>query len=315
VVKVLVTGATGFVGRSTCLALARAGAEVIAAARRHVTVPGAAATRIVADVSRRPDWDAVLQDTDAIVHLAAHVHVTGRAADSDQFRRINVDGTAALVEAALAADVRRFVYVSSIKVLGERSGPKPLDATSRPSPEDAYAVSKLEAEAVVRDRLGTAREPVILRPPLVYGPGVGANFLSLLRLCDTPWPLPLGLADNFRSLIFVENLADAIGRAATTAHSECGPWIVTDGEDIEMVDLVRRLRRLLGHPQRLLNISPAALTALAKLVGRSIAVGKLLQPLQADSRAFCDRFQWTPPFTVDDGLAATVRWYVRNKVR
>lgn len=310
--RVLVTGAGGFVGRALCPALAAAGHEVIAGVREGAPPPGAHAHRTLGDLAEERPLDAAMAGTDAVVHLAARVHMMRETAADPLplYRRVNVDGTRRLVEAAARAGVRRFVLLSSIKVNGERTTTRAFAETDTPAPADAYGISKQEAEemlAALAARAGLAG--VVIRTPLVYGPGVRANFLSLLRLCDSPWPLPFGgVRANRRSLIGLDNLVDAI--AITVAHPAAnGIYLVRDGEDLSTAALIRRLRNALNRPVRLLPVPAALMEASLRALGRGALADRLCGSLAIDSGRIARDLGWQPPRTVDEELAATVAWY------
>lgn len=310
--KILVTGAQGFVGAALCRRLAASGHAVTGLVR---TEPPAAAApgwmRLVAvgDFEAVADFRPFVDGTDAIVHLAARVHMMRETADDPAaaYRRANVDVTRRLAEAANAAGTERFVFLSSVKVNGEATTGKPFDENDPPAPQDPYGVSKLEAERA----LAAFANVTILRTPLVYGPGVKANFASLMRLCDTCLPLPLdGIAGNRRSLLFLGNLTHAIERVLTVSGAAsppvvAGPFLLSDGEDLSTAGLVRRLRASFNRRTLPLPVPAGLLRSLAALAGRSAAADRLCGSLQVDSRRFREAFDWSPPFTVDQGLAAT----------
>jgi len=309
-VKVLVTGAGGFVGRALLPALAVRGHVARPAARRAIAAPDSV---VVPDVGPDTDWRAALDGCDGVVHLAARVHMI-RDTSADplaDFRRVNRDGTRRLAEAAVAAGVSRFVFVSTAKVLGECSAPgRPFDDSSPPAPRDPYSVSKLEAETALREACaGPATEWREFRPPLVYGPGVGANFLRLLQAVDRRRPLPLGLIANRRSLVYVGNLVAAIVACLEASTLAGAGWLVTDGEDLSSPELVRRIAAALGVRPSLLPVPPAILRLGARMAGKSAEADRLLGDLAFVPTALARELSWRPPFTVDDGLAETVRWY------
>jgi nucleoside-diphosphate-sugar epimerase len=315
--RVLVTGADGFVGQTLLPALARAGHAVRAAVRAPRVgrlFPGIA----VGDIGPATDWSAALEDIEGVIHLAGRAHVM-REATADPlapYRRVNVEGTRRLAMAAAAAGVRRFVFVSSIKVNGERTGDRPFTAADRPCPEDAYGLSKWEAEQVLGESaVAGGMETVVLRPPLVYGPGVKGNFLSLLRLCDRGWPLPLGAVRNARSLVYVGNLADAL--VGTLGHPAASgrTFLVKDGEDVSVPELVRRIAAALGRPARLLPVPPAILRAGAAMAGRSGAAARLLGSLTVDDRPIREILAWQPPFSMLEGLRETAAWFRSSSPR
>jgi nucleoside-diphosphate-sugar epimerase len=301
---VVVTGAGGFVGLPLCTLLARAGTEVRAAVRRECAPLAELAAQsrlrqvIVGDIGdEATDWSATLAGADAVVHLAARVHVPGPvgAEDHDHFRKINVDASLRLVQAAARARVRRIVLVSSAKV-GDG--------------QDAYSRSKRDAERLLREATqASGVECVIVRPPLVYGPRVRANFLRLLRVVGSGIPLPLASVANHRSLVYVGNLADAL--QACIAHPSAAGQIfaVSDGEDVSTPELVRRIAGALGRPARLFPF-PVALLALAgRLAGQAQTIGRLTEDLVVDSAPIRALLGWRPPFSMAQGLTETAAWY------
>jgi nucleoside-diphosphate-sugar epimerase len=309
--KVLVTGATGFVGQMLCAQLSGQGHEVRGSVRGTSRVALPTVTVKLGEIGPTTDWSAAVDGVDAVVHLAARVHILEDAvADAlSEYRRINVEGTRSLAAASLRAGVRRLVFLSSAKVYGERSA-RPFTEGVPPHPEDAYAVSKLEAEEALKDALAGGRTKwTILRPPLVYGPGVRANFLQLMRAVARGMPLPLARIDNRRSLVYVGNLVDAI-EACLEAEAAAGKtWPVSDGEDLSTPELVRRFARALNRPARLVPVPIPLLRLAGGLSGRSATVRRLVESLQVDATAIRVALPWTPPFSVDQGLQETIRWF------
>ncbi len=310
--RVLVTGARGFVGRALCPALRDAGHRVIAAVRNTDALPEGCDVRLVDDIGPETDWTAALQDIEAVVHLAARVHVMRESAADPltAFRRTSTEGTLCLARAAARAEVERFLFLSSVKVLGEASPHGPLTDASPPNPQDPYAVSKREAETGLSDLAREfGMEVVILRPPLVYGPGVRGNFLSLMRLVDRGLPLPLRAVQNRRSLLGLGNLADAIGLCLTHPAASGGAFLLRDGEDLSTPELVRRLARALERRPRLWPLPEPVLTLAAGALGKSAEARRLLESLTVDDRPIRQELGWNPPFTVDQGLAETAAWF------
>ncbi len=339
----LVTGATGFVGRVLVNELVRRGHSVRAAVRRgdvaHV-VPAQAGTQSarskgwipavagmtqgpgcrdstarreidiveIGDLSPTTDWRSALRGIDTVFHLAARVHVRNRAQDEAELERVNVAATIALARAALEAGVRRFVFASSVKVMGETSGDRPFVESDAPRPQDAYGRSKLAAERALVE-LDGGLDITIVRPPLVYGPDVRANFLALLRLADSPWPLPLAGANSRRSLVCVGNLVDALIACATVQHATPATYFVSDGHDPSVAELVTQLRAALGQRARLWTLPAALSRALATALGRGDAVQRLFAPLQVDTSRIRRELGWTPPFDQRAALEATARWF------
>jgi len=310
--KVLVTGANGFVGLSVCTALLARGHGVRAALRNtgRTAVRGAEPCA-VGDIGPATDWSRAVAGAEGVVHLAARVHQMRDDAPDPlaAHRLVNRGGTEALARAAAAAGARRLVFLSSVKVMGE-SRPEPYADTDLPAPLDAYGRSKWEAEQVLTE-VGRAAglETVVLRPPLVYGPGVGANFLRLIEAVDRGVPLPLGSVRNRRSLVYVENLADAVCAALTHPTAAGRAWLVSDGEDLSTPELIRRLARALGRRPRLLPVPVGWLRTVARLVGRPSAADRLLGSLCVDGDPFRAAVGWRAPFTVDEGLERTAVWF------
>lgn len=312
--RVLVTGATGFVGRALCPALAEAGFQVTAAVRdASTTVPSADRIVAVPDIGPNTDWTEALKDANAVVHLAARVHRMGEARNealADNLR-VNAEGTRRLAEAATEMDAKRFVFLSSVKVNGETTdGRAPFSEADAPAPQDSYAISKWEAEqALAKIAAAGALEPTILRPTLVYGPGVRANFLALLKICRAAPPLPFGSVDNRRSLLFVGNLADAIRCCLSRPEAAGKTYMISDGEDVSTSELIRRLARAMDRPARLVPCPPGLLRFLGILAGKRETVARLLDTLAVDGRKIRQDIGWSPPFTLGEGLARTAAWF------
>lgn len=307
---VLVTGANGFVGRAICERFLQSGATVRGAVRAvDRAVPLGVQKVVAGDVELRADRAALLRGIELVVHAVGRAHqMRDRAQDPlSAHRKVNVEGTIELAREAAAHGVRRFAYVSSVKVHGEGRA-TPYVESDLPAPADPYAVSKWEAEQALR-QLGsqTGLEVVIVRPPLVYGPGVGANFLRLMQFVARGLPLPLGAIRNRRSLVFVGNLADAVFRAATSPAAPGKTYLVSDGMDLSTPDLVRAIASALGCPARLLPVPPGAIRLGAALLGKRHAAERLLGSLFVDSSAIRRDLGWLPPFSVAEGLGVTAR--------
>jgi len=252
------------------------------------------------------DWGKVLVGVSTVVHLAARVHVMHET-ETDPltaFRAVNVGGTLKLARQAAAAGVKRFVFISSVKVNGEStSSGKAFTELDAPNPQDAYGQSKHEAEQGLRQlSADTGMEVVIIRPPLVYGPGVKANFAALMRAVQRGWPLPLGAVHNQRSLVALSNLVDFIVTCLTHPAAANQTFLVSDGEDLSTPDLIRRMARAMNRPARLLPVPVWALQAVALLLGKGDAVQRLCGNLQVDISKARKLLGWNPPVSVDEGL-------------
>ncbi len=302
----LVTGSTGFVGRVLCPRLAADGWRVRRAVRRP---DGRDDSVAIGDIHGATDWRQALAGVSAVVHAAGCAHVlktAGRDMESE-FRTVNVEGTLNLARQALEAGVRRFVFVSSIKVNGESTQPgAPYTAYDLPAPEDAYGRSKWEAEKGLRALCeDTPLQLVIVRPPLVYGPGAKANFAALIRLVKSGLPLPLGRLENRRSLVALDNLVDLLAVCLRHPSAAGQTFLVRDGEDLSTSDLARRLALASQCPSRLLPM-PAFAQRLLLLLGQEGIHKRLYGSLQVDDSATRERLGWVPPLTVDQGLLRAV---------
>lgn len=309
--RVLVTGATGFVGRHAAQALAAAGFAVRRAARRPDADWRAGEDCLVGDLRGEVDWSAALADVATVVHAAASVHRPGE--DPTVTRLVNVEATRRLAEAALRAGVRRFVFLGSAGVHGDDGGPAPVDEASPTRPGTPYAASKLEAEAVLaRLAQTTGMEVAMLRPPMVYGPGNPGNLPRLMRLIATGLPLPFGAVRNRRSFIAVGNLSDAIVRCCA-ADRLAGVFLVSDGETCSTPDLVRLLAQGLGRAPRLAPVPVAWLAVLGRLLGRSADVRRLTSSFVIRDDALRAALGgWHPPVATREALVATGRWFAAD---
>jgi len=303
--KVLVSGANGFVGRALCSHLDTHQHAAVPAVRR---ASGRTDEIVIGDLDSNSDWTAALDACDAVVHLAARVHVMDDTALNPLtlYRATNTDATLNLARQAAEAGVKRFVYISTIKVNGEGRA-APYRETDAAAPEDAYAISKWEAEqGLQRIAAETGLEVVILRPPLVYGPGVKANFLQLMRMVERGWPLPLGAIRNRRSLLYLGNFVDAIRLCIEHPAAAGQTFLLDDGEPVSTPELVRALSHAMGRPARLLAVPVGVLKRVGALLGKRAAVARLMGSLYLDCSAIRLRLGWTPPHTLAQGLVATV---------
>jgi nucleoside-diphosphate-sugar epimerase len=311
--RVLLTGATGFVGRSLCPILARAGYDVRAATRTaDISVQGAAQHVCVGNICSDTDWHEALSDVDSVIHLAARAHLMNDPSSNlNLYTATNTEGTACLARAASHCGVRRFVFLSTIKVNGEETDGRAYTSTDEPSPQDAYGTSKWMAEKAVNE-IGahTGMEAVIVRPPLVYGPGVRANFLRMMRWVDKERPLPLGVIRNRRSLVSIWNLSDLLVQVLENPAAAHGTWMVSDGDDLSTPELIRRIAAAMHRRVRMLPVPIAALRAVGSLTGRTGEVRRLCGSLAVDISQTRAALAWSPPMSVDEGLSRTVAWYL-----
>lgn len=308
----LITGASGFVGRALASQLRAQGRPFRGAVRN--AAGGDPSAIGVGNIDGNTRWQAALVGCDTVVHLAARVHILHEdAADPlEAFRAVNVAGTLRLAQEAARCGVRRLVFVSSVKVHGECSPGRPITDADPPAPEDAYAVSKWEAEqGLARIARDTALQVVVVRPPLVYGPGVEGNFERLLAAIWRGRPLPLGAVHNRRSLLAVDNLADALLACADHPAAAGRTFLVSDGEAVSTPDLVRRCARALGVSPRLWAVPVPLLRALGTLAGRSGAVERLTGSLEIDDGSIRVALGWRPRIAMDDALDATAAWFRR----
>lgn len=303
--KVLVTGAAGFVGSALCDRLNVAAHDTVAAVRRQSDLRN---EFVVGDIGPSTDWRSVLVDCDVVIHLAARVHVMDDTAADPLalYRATNTDATLNFARQAAAAGVKRFVFISTIKVNGEGRDAAYCEADVA-KPQDAYAISKWEAEqGLHRIAADTGLEVVILRPPLVYGPRVKANFLRLLRTVRRGWPLPLGAVRNHRSLLYLGNFVDAIKICIEHPDAAGQTFLLDDGQPVSTPDLIRAVARAMGRPARLLAVPVSVLEFMGTLLGKQAAVARLTGSLWVDSSLIRQRLGWIPPYSMEAGLAATV---------
>jgi nucleoside-diphosphate-sugar epimerase len=303
----LVTGATGFVGAGLVAKLARDGVETLACVRGDMaSLPGEVRVVPVSELTANTDWCQVLAGVKSVVHLAARVHVMHdtEVDPLTAFRTVNVDGTLNLARQAAYSGVKRFVFVSSVKVNGECTSPgRAYTEADVPNPQDPYGQSKHEAEQGLR-RLSseTGMGVVIIRPPLVYGPGVKANFAALMRAVQRSWPLPLAMVHNQRSLVALDNLVDFIVTCVTHPKAVNQTFLVSDGQDLSTTELVNGMAQAAGVPARLLPVPVWALQAGASLLGKGDAVQRLCDNLQVDISKARSLLDWVPPVSVKEGL-------------
>ena len=312
-VKILITGANGFVGLALCTALLRRELEVRGATRSGSELASGVERAVVGAIDDETEWTDALRGVDVVIHLAARVHVMNDASADPlaEFRKVNVQGTENLARQAAQAGVKRLVYVSSIKVNGEgTSGSQGYSECDVPAPQDAYGISKWEAEqALHRVAQETGLEVVVVRPPLVYGPDVKGNFISLLAAVSKGLPLPLAGADNARSLVYVGNLVDALIACATHPAAAGQTYLVSDGAPVSTATLVEKIAEALDCRSCSFYFPPMLLRAAAALLGRSAQIDRLFGSLRVDDEKIRRELGWIPPYTLEQGLRATAEWY------
>lgn len=309
--QLLITGANGFVGSRLCELAFQEGWPV----RRAVRWPGMRDAVAVGDLGANTDWSTALDNIKIVVHLAARVHVMKEAVIDPlaEFRHVNVEGTLNLARQAVSAGVKRFVFISSIKVNGE-STPlnEPYTAEDTPAPVDPYGISKYETEEGLRSlAIETGLEVVIIRPALVYGPGVKANFLSMIRWLNRGVPLPFGTIHNKRSLIALDNFVDLIITCIEHPAASNQIFLASDGEDLSSTELLQRVGLSLGRPARLVPVPVDILNLAARLLGKRNVAQRLLGSLQVDITKTRDLLGWTPPMGVDEALRKTAEGFLK----
>ncbi|RQO36113.1 UDP-glucose 4-epimerase [Herminiimonas sp. KBW02] len=307
--QILVTGANGFVGRSLCEALRARGTSFIPVVRKKNHNSEIA----IGDLRVDTDWGIALRGCDAVIHLAARVHVMNDTTSDPlaAFRAVNVDATLNLARQAVAAGVKRFVFVSSVKVNGEETGEHPFTAFDEAAPTDPYGQSKLEAEIALQELAQvTGLELVIVRPPLVYGPGVRANFLRLMQLVRIGLPLPLGAIKNRRSMVAVDNLVDLLILCAGHPAAAGQTFMVSDDHDVSVSELLRMLAKAMRKRSMLLPLPARVLSGAAAVLGKSAVANRLLGSLQVDIKHTKTTLQWHPPVSMDLALEKTVAAYL-----
>ena len=339
--SVLITGAGGFIGRALCAKILTEGWQVSGTSRSESDVsrlPDRVEVVSIGSIDSDTKWDDALVGIDTVVHLAARVHIMDDTCSDPlaEYRKVNVEGTRCLAIAAAKAGIKRFVYISSIKVNGERTDPQITQITrirekesvnrgreselkkvfsekDVPEPHDPYAVSKWEAEQVLHDVAGL--EVVILRPPLVYGPGVKANFMRLFKIVEYGLPLPFRYINNRRSLIYIGNLVDAIKTCMTNPNAVGKTYLVSDGEDVSTPELIRRIGVASGRRALLLPVPVWIMRMAGKIVDKSNEVERLVGSLTVDISKICRELEWKPPYTMEHGLSETATWYGKELVR
>ena len=304
--NILLTGATGFVGRAVLRLLCKHESHKVTVALRSADDFDCCTAHVIGELSSSIDWTTALSNQQVVIHLAALTHIIkdGESEQLAEYRRVNVDGTLNLARQAAVAGVKRFIFISSIKVNGEQTPMGlPFSADDIPAPEDAYGISKLEAELGLQQLASkNGMEVVIIRPPLVYGPGVKGNFATIIKLVARGLPLPLGSIHNQRSLVAVDNLVDLIITCVDHPAAANQVFLAGDGHDLSSTELLRGVARAMGEPTRLFPIPQSMLMFGARLLGKSGVAQRLLGSLQVDISKARDLLNWEPPITVEEGL-------------
>ena len=300
--RVMLTGANGFLGRNILDVLQHRGLEVRACARNaDISKPDWA---ISPDLAPPADWGVLLNGVHIVVHAAARAHLKKDEVDDPlgEYRRVNVEGTINIARQAAAGGVKRFVFISSIGVNGNITS-RPFEAEHQPSPAEPYAQSKWEAEqGLMQLAAETGLEVVIIRPPLIYGPGAPGNFGSLVRWIGRGVPLPLGAIQNKRSFIGIGNLVDLIIRCIDHPAAANQVFLACDGEDLSTTELLRGVGEAMGKPARLSPVPAGILQFGATVLGKKAMAQRLLGSLQVDISKTCELLDWKPPYTVQEGL-------------
>lgn len=316
---VLLTGASGFVGQAVLSRLLVDGKHRPRGAYRRLPDPVSpgAESCLITDLGVEADWQTPLFGIDTVVHCAARVHVMEESAADPllAFRRANVEGTLRLAHQAAEAGVRRFVFLSSIKVNGERTElGKPFTADDTPAPLDPYGVSKWEAEqALLALAAQTSMQVVIIRPVLVYGPGVKANFRSMMNWLSKGVPLPFGAIGNQRSLVALDNLVDLVVTCIDHPEAANQVFLVSDGEDLSTTSLLRRMASALGKSPLLLPMPSSWLNSAARMLGKGVVAQRLCGSLQVDIEKTRQMLGWTPPLSVDDALKKAAHYFLEHR--
>jgi UDP-glucose 4-epimerase len=314
--NILITGATGFLGKPLIkqLSLEFTKSNIFPVLRKNSTLFGEFSPIVVDDVNSTTDWSDKLQGIDCVIHCAARVHVMNEVDEDplEAFREVNVRGTLQLAQAAAKSGVKRFIFVSSIKVNGESTtGRLPYQSSDTPNPEDPYGISKAEAEEGLKKLAEeTGIDVVIIRPPLVYGPGVKANFAAMLKLVSTGLPLPFGcIKNNQRSMVYVENLISLITECINNKNAANQTFLISDDDDLSTKAFVQGLSKALGKSRFMLPVPNTVIFLAGKVLGKAAIIDRLCGSLQVDINHTKNTLNWQPPYSVEQGFSATAKYF------
>jgi UDP-glucose 4-epimerase len=318
--KILLTGSTGFVGTALRKNLHTNGIEFTSAVRTLASIKdshsGLGKVDVIGEIGPDTCWDKALEGVETVIHLAARVHVMNDTTSDplQSFRNTNTAGTLKLAAAAANAGVRRFIFLSSIKVNGELTTSQPFDERSPATPADPYSISKYEAEMGLRKIASvTSMEVVIIRPPLIYGPGVKANFLRLLSTVVRGIPLPLAGIKNRRSIVALNNLVDFLVTCIHHSAAANETFLISDGDDLSTAELVQCMAKQAGRSARLFTLPQSLMELGAALLGKKAVLARLTHSLQINSSKAREQLQWQPPQTSQQAITETVAWYLQSR--
>jgi nucleoside-diphosphate-sugar epimerase len=306
--NILVTGANGFVGKALCKSLNNTEHQ-IAALSRYVVASNVNKHYMLTTLDGNTNYTHPLNGIDVVIHLAGRAHVLNdKSIDPYQaYAKVNIEATKSLALQAAASGVKRFIFISSVKVNGEETTDKPFSEHAKPNPQDDYGKTKLEAEqALSLIAKGTGMDVVIIRPPLIYGKGVKANFKHLIQLCQKPLPLPFGAIQNKRSMIYIDNLVDFIMVCITHPNAANETFLISDDADVSTTNLIKMIRQALDVPILLMPIPQSWLEFFLRLMGKKNLDARLCGNLQIDISKAKKMLRWKPPISIEDGLKATV---------
>lgn len=310
--RALVTGASGFVGKALCMELATRGFDIVAVIRTHDAPLAEMASKLIianlADIN--DEFQSALQQVDVVIHVAGRAHVLKEQAANpyQAYAKINIEATKNLALAAASNGVKRFIFISSIKVNGETTSMVPFNELNTPSPEDDYGKTKYEAEKELRVIAANSNmEIVIIRPPLIYGKGVKANFKNLIKLCHYKLPLPFGAIHNKRSMVYVENLVDFIITCASHPKAANEIFLISDDEDVSTSELILAIRQSLSLPALLIPIPQQWVVFLLSLIGKKSLATRLCGNLQVDISKAKTLLGWKPPYSFKQGIQKTIQ--------